>query len=72
MSRYSSEKKLFKPVMLDDFSLIRPKKIRCEETDQNLLSRNAYTGALNIFDNDMIESKASVTSSAPEINRDVP
>ena len=58
--------------MLDDFSLIRPKKIRCEETDQNLLSRNAYTGALNIFDNDMIESKASVTSSAPEINRDVP
>ena len=72
MSRYSSEKKMFKPVMLDDFSLIRPKKIRCEETDQNLLSRNAYTGALNIFDNDMIESKASVTSSAPEINRDVP
>ena len=72
MSRYSSEKKMFKPVMLDDFSLIRPKKIRCEETDQNLLSRNAYTGTLNIFDNDMIESKASVTSSAPEINRDVP
>ena len=59
--------------MLEDFSVIRPKKIRCDETDQNLLSRDAYTGALNRFDHDMIESKASVTSSSvPEINRDVP
>ena len=58
--------------MLDDFSVIKPKKIRCDETDQNLLSRNAYDGALNKIDHDMIESKASVTSSVPEINRDVP
>ena len=63
---------MFKPVMLDDFSVIRPKKIRCDETDQNLLSRNAYAGTLNLHDPDVIESKASVSSSVPEINRDVP
>ena len=58
--------------MLDDFSVIKPKKIKCDETDQNLLSRNACAGALNENDHDMIESKASVISSVPEINRDVP
>ena len=58
--------------MLDDFSVIKPKKIQCDGTDQNLLSRNAYAGTINKIEHDMIESKASVTSSVPEINRDVP
>ena len=64
---------MFKPIMLEEFTVIKPTRIQFDQADQNKVNKNAYTDALSKIDQEAIESRVSfTTSSVPEINRDVP